>query len=300
MNVPNNANIKNRNLILIFVIIILSIVVVFKFKKDLYILKNFSFELNDNNNVLDLKSINGKLKVKGYDGNKLVLKVKYISKNSKNTNIDFYKTNNKRFILKLEEDKFKKVSIEALLPNEHFKEINIYSKNSQSYLKSIDAKNILIESINSNLLIEKNVAKYLDLNNLNGNIKIKDCIIKNIDLDNVNNNIVLDNCDIKNLNSKNLNSNLEIIEDSAFSEFKGYKWNLNAQNSLIRLVIGSENINYNINAKANNGKIQILKDNFVYSKKLENEIVAKTDSKDKSYKSLNLYLETSNSTIILK
>ena len=95
-----------------------------------------------------------------------------------------------------------------------------------------------------------------------------------------------------------LNGEIDVINDY-LNLFDNYNWKLETQNNPINIEINTDNINYNIDAKTSLGKVNILKTNLIYSEKTDYKVIAKTEHTNDLFKSLNLSLETTNSTIIL-
>lgn len=261
------------------------------------ICKEFNFALNDTNNSLDLKSLNGEMVLKGYNGNKLTLKTIYIPKDI-NNNIEFYSTDNKKYVFTFMEEKFEKVSLEVLVPKKYFDNISLSSINSNFSLDSINFKNILCDTTNSNGIIENCEGQDINVNNVNGKLIIRGIKSNSLKVCNINNYVKLNNIDIKNVSVDVLNGEIDVINDY-LNLFDDYDWKLETQNNSINIEINTDNVNYNIDARTSLGKINILKNNLVYSEKRDYRVLAKTENVNQLFKNLNLCLETANSTIIL-
>lgn len=134
---------------------------------------------------------------------------------------------------------------------------------------------------------------------MNGSVALENSSSKNLEISNMNNTILLNNFDVKNIILSNINGSID-IKNNSFIDYEDYNWKINNQNGSINLEIDEDNINYKIDAKASTGEVKVKKGNLVYSEKTPNTIVAKKEKQDRSYKSLNLLLETTNSAIILK
>ena len=148
--------------------------------------------------------------------------------------------------------------------------------------------------MNGSVALENSSSKNLEISNMNNTILLNNFDVKNIILSNINGSI-----DIKNIILSNINGSID-IKNNSFIDYEDYNWKIKNQNGSINLEIDEDNINYKIDAKASTGEVKVKKGNLVYSEKTPNTIVAKTEKQDRSYKSLNLLLETTNSAIILK
>ncbi len=261
------------------------------------ICKEFNFALNEINNSLDLKSLNGEMVLKGYNGDKLTLKAVYIPKDM-STTLDFYTTDNKKYIFSFMEEKFEKVSLEVLLPKKYFDSISISTINSNFSLDSINFKNVLCDTTNSNGIIENCEGQDININNVNGKLIIRNIKSDVLKVCNINNYVKLNNIDVKKVSIDVLNGEIDVINDY-LNLFDDYDWKLETQNNSINVEINTDNVNYNIDAKTSLGKINILKNNIAYSEKNDYRVLARTEHKNDLFKNLNLSLETTNSTIIL-
>ncbi len=259
--------------------------------------KEFNIALNDTDNNLDLKSLNGEMVLKGYNGDKLTLKVVYIPKTVDAT-IDFYNTDNKKYVLTFKEDNFEKVSLEALVPKKYFEVISISGLNCNFSLDNLNFEKILTDTTNCNGIIENCEGQDININNVNGKLIIRNIKSNNLKVCNINCYVKLKNTDVKNLSIDVLNGEIDVTSDY-LNLFNDYNWKLETQNNSINVEINTDNINYDIDARTSLGKINILKNNLVYSEKSDYRVKAKTENKNELFKNLNLSLDTANSTIIV-
>lgn len=259
--------------------------------------KEFNFSLNETGNILDLKALNGETVLKGYNGDKLTLKVMYIPK-QQDADIQFYYLDDKKYTLKFKEEFFEKISIEALIPKKYFKNISLNLINTNFLLDSVNFENIFCETTKCNGIIENSDGQNINVNNVNGKIIVRNIKADNLKICNINDYVKLNNIDIKEVFVDVLNGEIDVINDY-LNSFDSYNWKLETQSNPINVEINTDNIRYNIDATASVGKINILKNNLVYSEKTDYKVVAKTENDNPDFKSLNLCLETANSTIIL-
>lgn len=285
----NNTNKKSKNFILVLIFVILSLATVSKvYNKYLdksssqTIDKEFEFKLSEINNDLEIKSLNGKVKLEGYEGEDILLKASYIPK-EKGYEIDFYRDNSNNFLLDYDTNKFKSVSVDVLVPEGFFKNVEISSFNSSANIDNLSANKLI-------------------LTNMNGDIRITNLNAKQLVTENMNGEITLDNFDVKNVKINNLNSSVSISTIGMLKSFDSYKWQVDNQNGEINVeIVEPNNINYNLYAETTNGEVTINKDNsnLTYSENTGKKVSAKTYNPRKSDKSLNLSLKTTNSAIVL-
>lgn len=308
----NNTNKKSKNFILVLIFVILSLATVSKvYNKYLdkskkafssqTIDKEFEFKLSEINNDLEIKSLNGKVKLEGYEGEDILLKASYISK-EKGYEVDFYRDNSNNFILDYDTNKFKSVSVDVLVPEGFFKNVEISSFNSSSNIDNLSANKLILTNMNGDIRITNLNAKQLVTENMNGEITLKDLNLKDVEVNNINGEITLDNFDVKNVKINNLNSSVSISTMGMLKSFDSYKWQVDNQNGEINVeIVEPNNINYNLYAETTNGEVTINKDNsnLTYSENTGKKVSAKTYNPRKSDKSLNLSLKTTNSTIVL-
>lgn len=261
------------------------------------LVKEFNFLLSGEDNILDFSSINGELVLKGYNGDKLTLKVVYLPKNN-DANIEIYKTENKKYKLAFEKELFSKVSIEALIPRKYIKTIFLSAMNTNFSVDNVMIEELFCETENSNGILENVQGKNVNINNSNGKLIIRNVSLDSLKVLNLNHYVNFSNVDIKDLVVDVLNGKITLVNDY-FNLFEDYNWKLETQNSPIMIEINTDNVNYDIDAKTSLGNINILKNNLVYMKNEPCIIIAKSQNKDKSFKNLKLNLETTNSTIVL-
>lgn len=308
-NVNNAKDNKNKVLILCFIAVLVALTSV-KYYKKYYAAgqmdkkgktfqTSFNFSVSDNKNEVELKALNGYINIKGYEGSEIVVNAEYVLKED-GYKLDFYKDKKKGYIVDFDATKFKEVSLDVLVPFNHFKNIEVLSFDSKVEIENLKAKDLSLKSSNGEVYIESFEGEEIQIENLNKNVFIENSSLEDLNIQNMNGEIKIDNCDIKYIEGTSLNGNIEIFKDEPLSVYDNYKWDIQNQNGNIIVELLSNNINYNIDAKAYNGTVDIKKDNLEYINKKINDISAKTQNPDKSYKSLNLSLETSNSSIILK
>lgn len=308
-NENNIADRKTKVLILCFIAVLVALTSIKYYKK--YYVKEVSynkgktiqeeFKLNvsDDKNKLELKALNGNIAIKGYEGSEIILNTQYILKEDGHT-LAFYKDNKKGYVMNYDETKFKEVSIDVLVPFNHFKNVNVLAINSKTEVENLQAKDLSLKSMNGKIYIQSFKGEEIQVENLNASIAIEESVLEDLKVKNMNGSIEIENCDVKNIEGANTNGSINIFKNESLSSYDKYKWDIQNQNGKISLKLDSNNINYNIDAKTSNGNIMIEKNNLQYSKNNKNEVSAKTENPDKAYKSLNLSLKTSNSSIILK
>ena len=259
--------------------------------------KEFEFELDNIKKDLTLKSLNGEMVLKGYNGNKITLKAIYIPKNTKN-NLIFCNQDSNKYVLSFNENDFEKVSIDVLIPKKCLQNIYINCINSNISLSSMNFANIFCETSACNCIIENSDGDNININNINGKIIIRNTKANNLKVCNINEYVKLNNIDIKNISLDILNGEIGVLNDY-LNLFDDYKWRFETQNMPINIQINTDNINYSIDAQTSLGKINILKNNLAYYEKSDKRVLAKIERPYDLFKNLDLIMQTTNSAIIL-
>lgn len=262
-----------------------------------WITKEFNYNLSCFNNNIKLNSLNGEAILKGYNGDKLTLRLMYKLKNP-NGKINFYNIGNDTFSLEYESNSFEKVSFEVLLPMKYFKNIEMSNINSNYSIDRINFDKITLESRNSNGILENIEGKDLKLDNLNGNLIFKNILCQNTNINNINGYLKIKNIDSKELEIDSINANVEILNDY-LNKYENYNWTIETQNSPIKVEINTDTVNYNIKASTTLGNIDINKPNIIFEERNSSKVVAYNENKNHNYKNMNIYMSTTNSTILL-
>ncbi len=259
--------------------------------------KTFEMVVSGNENQLNLSSLNGDVFIKGYNGDKITLKLFYKSRKNSD-DIEFVKLSNK-YLLNYNEDDFETVSLDIFLPEKLF-------------------SNLIIDTNNGKISVSTVVCEYLIINNLNGSTALKDINCQNMKIDCNNNNLSLENIKGKIAKVENYNGSLNLTNldvekvkiDSfncninanieTYNLFEEYVWEIEASNGKIGFNLPSRNnIGYYINARTslNNVKVGIV--GLSYLANSANFIEARSINYDSVSKRILLRMETSNAPIVI-
>lgn len=258
--------------------------------------KEFNFETSDYDNSLNLKSLNGEMILKGYNGNKLTVKIIYIPTSS-STNINISNTM-KDYNLIFDESAFEKVSIEVLIPSKCFKSIKLIAYNSNFCIDGLEFGSLNVNSLNSNCIVENCLSDYMFLDGVDSKFIVRNTISNKGEIYNVSNFVKLNNIDIKELKVDVINSDISLV-NGYLNKFKDYLWYLEAQNNTINIEINTDDINYDIDATSNLGKISILKHNLDFSTRTDSKVIAKSNNTTQLFKYLNLEVKNTNADIVI-
>lgn len=254
----------------------------------------------EDNAQLRLNGKNGIIYIKGYNGDKITTKIRYISKDD-NHNIELIKVGN-IFYLNYDDSAFSKVEVEAFVPEYLFNkiyletnnkrvfvdglrgdEINIITNNAPIELKNISMGYLKIETSKSKVLLENITGRSIQAENCNGPIEVKLCDVINVNL---------------------VSSNADISIDSSIRELNEsnrYEWNVETSNaSIIVNTLKGFNVGYEFSALTSLNGIQMSIPNIDFIENEKNYIKGFTNNFSTALKKLKINLETSNAPIILK
>ncbi|HOQ16569.1 MAG TPA: DUF4097 family beta strand repeat-containing protein [Defluviitaleaceae bacterium] len=250
------------------------------------------------NTQLRLKSKNGPIHIKGYNGDKITAKIKYSCKGG-SQKIELLKVDN-TYYLNYDEANFTFVAIEAFVPEFLFSrvffesnsnvyvdalsgdEITILTNDGSIELKNISAKNMKLESARGNILLENITGELLRAESCNGYIDVKLSDIAKMDL---------------------LTSNGEINIDSSIRELKAanyYEWNAETSNAAIKLnSFRGFDIGYDFKALTSLNGIHVHIPSVDFIENEKNFVKGMTKNYPSASKKVKINLETSNAPITL-
>lgn len=261
------------------------------------ILKEFNYTITYNQNIR-LAALNGEMQIKGYNGDKLTLRVKYTPLIA-NSNIEFNNYDNNNYVLNFKKECFKKISVEALVPNKNLDKLELDNIGSNCSVDGVKFESLSIISQNSNAIIENCTAKNIKLENNNkGKFILRNITADALNINNIDGFVKLKNLDIQNVTVDNINGEIEAINDY-FNKYEDYKWKLETQNSNINVEINTDNVNYDIKAQTTLGSIELNKRNLSFAERSQYSVLASTENKNSSYKNMDIHLTTTNSKILL-
>ncbi len=222
-------------------------------------IREFELVVPQGNNELHLSALNGPLRLKGYNGNKITLKI-----NCKSTPFDcpisLTQLGNK-FTLLYDEREFEFVSVEGYVPSHLF--------------------NMLVLQV------------------INGNLDVSDMVCANAHIDNFNSQVSMNNMDIGQLKLVTANGGIHcnVSQFSAFSNYNWSAETSNAQ--LTMNMPSNAAYGYHIRAHASLGSVKVGLTNMNYLASDASNVEAKSIGYDAAQKHIMLQLETSGAAVVV-
>ena len=248
-------------------------------------------------NELALSGINGELRIKGYNGDKITARITYKAKRP-NAEIDLMKLGNK-YQLNYETDDFERVSIDAYVPERAFGVIKIDGINAQVDLAGLSANDLRASNANGNLRLSNIAATNLTAENSAGRFVVSNVSAEFAKLENINGTIEADEIDIANLSLTNYNGPLSLLM-SNFARHNEYIWNIETGNAKLNMNLPTlPNLGYHIKAHAAMGEIRLGLTGMQFLINDPTLVEARSTNFDASAKRVKMTVETSNAPLII-
>jgi hypothetical protein len=248
-------------------------------------------------NELSLSGLNGDVRVKGYNGDKITARLTYRAKNPK-AYIEFVKLGGKYF-LKYEPDDFGMVSIDAYVPERAFGVVKIEGMNGNLDASSLSANEMRFSNANGCTSLSSLSAGNIYAESGNGRFTISNIAADSATIENLNAPLETDELDVAKLKLSNYNSPLSIIM-SKFERHADYNWNVETGNAKLSINLPSApNLGYHIKAHAAMGEIRLGLTGLQFLINEPSLVEARSTSFDTSAKKLKLAVETSNAPLII-
>ncbi|WP_058486431.1 SHOCT-like domain-containing protein [Defluviitalea phaphyphila] len=224
--------------------------------------KKIELKVSYNENIeLRLKGKNGKIYIKGYNGDKITANIKYNCKSEKDI-LELIEVGSVVY-LNYDEKYFDKIEIEAFIPEKVFKKIYIETTNNDIYVDGLESKEAYIYTYN-------------------GIIETKQCNIEKMELITSNSEIILD------------------ASKTELNSYNFYEWRAETSNGGIKVrTINSYNIGYDIEASTVLNGIQVNLSNIDYKENKKNYIKGISSNYSIASKKIKLNLQTTNAPIII-
>lgn len=248
-------------------------------------------------NELSLSGLNGEVRVKGYNGDKITAKLTYRKKNSRAA-IEMMKLGNKYF-LKYEPDDFQSVSIDAYVPERAFSVFKADGLNCTVDCSSLAAGEMQIINANGNTRLSALAATNLTAEGTNGNFIISNVNAASATVENMNGNLETHELDIANLKLTNYNGPLSIIM-SGFNRHASYIWNVETGNAKLNMNLPTmPTLGYHIKAHAAMSEIRLGLTGLQFLINESSLVEARSIHFDTAAKQVKLAVETSNAPLTI-
>ena len=248
-------------------------------------------------NELSLSCMNGDIRVKGYNGDKITARLTYRAKKS-DAYIELVKLGGKYF-LKYEPDEFHMVSLDAYVPERAFSVIKIDGVNGQIDAASLSASEMRFSNANGNTTLAGLAAGNISAESSNGRFSVSNIVAESATIENLNGPMETDELDISKLKLSNYNSPLFIIM-SKFGRYSDYIWSVETGNAKLSINLPTmPDLGYHIKAHAAMSEIRLGLTGLQYLINEPSLVEARSVNFDKSAKKVKLAVETSNAPLLI-
>jgi len=258
-------------------------------------LTTFEKTVKPGHNELALKGKNANVRVKGYNGDKITLKVITKAKTS-HPELDFMQLG-ERYVLHYSESDFEKVEVDALIPEALFDVVKISGNNGALDISSIQTGHLFVEFANGKAECRGISGDNLEIAHVNGPLVLLDISGQNGKMETTNGPVKASGMDIENLRLETTNSPMEILI-SGFKRHRSYTWMLETSNADMALNLPTgPDLGYYVKCHTSLGRIKNGLVNMDYSVNDNAHMEARSFRYDESPKQIKLSLETSNASI---
>ena len=260
--------------------------------------KNIEMHVTSGDNELNLSAFCAPLMIKGYNGDKISVKLMYKAKVS-GARIELVTLGSKYF-LDYNADEFSMVAVDAFVPEYMFYSIKASVDNGELSLSSINAEYVDLYNSNCNVTASGITCKYLKIESGNSReMRLASVAAEKAIIENFNGNIVCDGVDVENLKLATFNG-LITMNVAAFSKYSDYSWMVETANNRLQLNLPTApGLGYHICASTTLGNVRLGLTGMNFLINTKNRTEAKSINYDSAAKKVNMSLETSNGDLIL-
>jgi hypothetical protein len=259
--------------------------------------KNLEMLVSAGYNELDISCINGELRLKGYNGDKITAKLSYKPRRS-GAAIELKKLGG-RYYLNYEQDDFEQVSIDAYVPERSFQVIKLENLNGLMDISSLAANEITLSNSNGNTKLAALGAEKLVTESSNGHFTLSNIAADTAEIENVNGLLEAEELDVAKLSLTNFNGPLSLWV-SSFARYNQYDWAVETGNAKMTMNLpASPDLGYDIKARAAMGDIRLGLTGLQYTVNEPAMAEARSAHYDKAAKQIRLSVETSNAPLTI-
>ena len=246
-------------------------------------------------NELSLSGINGEIRIKGYNGDKITAKLSYRTKKP-SAKIELVKLGGKYF-LKYESDEFHSVGIDAYVPERAFGIIKIDGINTFVDCSSLAATEIHISNSNGILRLDHLRADNVVADSTNGTFTVSNIVAKTATFENINGIMDISEVDVAKLKVANHNFPLAVIM-SKFECHMEYEWSVETANGKLNMNLPTlPTLGYHIKAHAAMGEIRLGLTGLQFLINEPSLVEARSVSFDTARHKVKMMAETSNASL---
>ncbi|MCL2356305.1 MAG: DUF4097 domain-containing protein [Defluviitaleaceae bacterium] len=251
----------------------------------------------DDSNELNIAGLNGNVRIRGYNGDKITARIVYASKKA-DAPIDIKKLGGK-YVLFYEQEYFYDVSVDAFVPERAFRAVKIENLNGNLDASTLSANEIHFSNSNGSTILADISAVNFFAESSNGRLSVSKITADDATIENMNGSTEADEIDIAQLRLSNYNAPLSIIM-SKFSRYFGYLWRVETGNAKLGINLPTAyDTGYHIKARAAMGEVRVGLTNLRYLIKEPMLVEAQSANIDHASRKVNLVIETSNAPLLI-
>jgi len=249
-------------------------------------------------NELSLSGVNGEIRVKGYNGDKITARLVYRARNAGAAHIEMVKLGGKYF-LKYEPDDFHLVTIDAFVPERAFSVVKIEGINSLVDCASLAANEMRIVNANGCTRLAGLAANNIVAESSGGNFMVSNITAEHATIENLNGPMDTDELDIANLKLSNYNSPLSMIM-SRFARHSDYIWSVETGNAKLSINLPTlPDVGYHIKAHAAMSQIRLGLTGLQFLINEPSLVEARSVHFGSVAKRIKMAVETSNAPLVI-
>ncbi|MCL2202924.1 MAG: DUF4097 domain-containing protein [Defluviitaleaceae bacterium] len=259
--------------------------------------KNIEMGVAAGFNELALSGINGDLRIKGYNGDKITASIAYRAKRA-GAEIELMKLGNK-YQLNYEPDDFERVVIDAYVPERAFSVIKLDGINTHMDISSLSASDLRITNANGNLRLSNVAATNITAESSAGRFIVSNISAQSAAFENVNGSVEADELDISKLSLTNYNGPLSLLM-STFAQHSDYLWSIETGNAKLNMNLPTlPDLAYHIKAHAAMGEIRLGLTGLQFMINDSTLAEARSTHFDHAAKRVKMTVETSNAPLVI-
>ena len=259
--------------------------------------KHFELVISPGVNELNLSGLNGEIRIKGYNGDKLSAQVSYKPRRG-NADIEIKKLGG-RYFLSYEEDDFERVAIDAYVPERLFQTISINGINGNMDISSLAAEQIQISNANGQTKLAALAAITLKADCSNGRLTLDRLAAESASIENFNGFVDASELDIARMSLINFNGALTFIM-SSFTRYSEYIWAIETSNAKMTVNLPTfAGLAYHVKAHTTLGDIRLGLTGMQFIINDTNLVEARSTSYDSAARKVKIAAETSNGALTI-
>lgn len=255
----------------------------------------FELQVPGTKNELVLKGKNADMSVKGYNGDKITMRIFYVA-NKAGANLELLQLGSK-FYLHYEEDHFERVGIDAYVPEALFEVIQLENINGSVDVANLTCTIFSSQNQNGHSTLKEVRAENIKIENSSGRLMVLDIAGKAGQIENSLGEIHASNLDVVSL--KLVSSSGKIAMNMAGFNHPGeYTWMLETNNAPLNLTLpSSPALGYHIKAQTSCSQVKLGLVGLNYTTNEASYAEAQSIAYSTASKHIKMYLETSNAPI---